>query len=235
MTILALDGIHKSYGRGPSKIQVLQDVSLDIQHGEICAIVGPSGSGKSTLLTLMGLLDRPDAGRLLFEGEDIGCATADRLAALRGRRVGFVFQSFHLLSRLTALDNVALPFLYRGLSPRSCHGRAVAALERVGLGDRIHHRPEEMSGGQRQRVAVARAIVGGPALLLADEPTGNLDSESARQIIDLFNGLNADTGLTVVIVTHDPTIAGCCYRRLTMSDGRLVGCLPSGPEAAARL
>lgn len=221
MTILALDGVHKSHGRAAGAVQVLRDVSLDIRQGEVCAIVGASGSGKSTLLSLMGLLDRPDSGRLRFEGEEVGAASADRLAALRNRRIGFVFQSFHLLPRLTALENVALPFLYRGVPPRLGRDRAAAMLERVGLADRLHHRPEEMSGGQRQRVAVARAVVGDPALLLADEPTGNLDSATARQIIDLFFALNADLGVTVALVTHDPAIAARCGRQLVMRDGRL--------------
>lgn len=226
MTILTLDGVHKSHGRAAGAVQVLRDVSLDIRQGEVCAIVGASGSGKSTLLSLMGLLDRPDSGRLRFEGEEVGAASADRLAALRNRRIGFVFQSFHLLPRLTALENVALPFLYRGVPQRQGRDRAAAMLERVGLGDRLHHRPEEMSGGQRQRVAVARAVVGDPALLLADEPTGNLDSATARQIIDLFFALNADLGVTVVLVTHDPAIAARCGRQLVMRDGRLDGTSP---------
>lgn len=226
--MLDLTGVHKTYGTGAARVPVLRDVSLAIRAGEVCAITGASGSGKSTLLNLLGLLDRPDAGRLLFDGEDVGATPVDRRARLRNRRIGFVFQSFHLLPRLSALDNVALPFLYRGLSPRSCHDRAMAALERVGLADRAHHRPDAMSGGQRQRVAVARAIVGKPRLLLADEPTGNLDSESARRIIDLFTALNADTGVTIVLVTHDPAIAARCPRRILMRDGRV-----AAPEDAA--
>ncbi|MBY6264169.1 ABC transporter ATP-binding protein [Azospirillum sp. 412522] len=221
MTLLELSGIHKALGHGSGRVPVLRDVSFAIGPGEVCAITGASGSGKSTLLTLIGLLDRPDSGRLLFEGENVARATADRQASLRGRRIGFVFQSFHLLSRLTALDNVALPFLYRGLSPRACRGRAEAMLHRVGLADRIGHRPDELSGGQRQRVAIARALVGRPALLLADEPTGNLDSAAARHILDLFFELNAETGVAVILVTHDPGIAARCPRRLTIEDGRL--------------
>ncbi|PWC76390.1 ABC transporter ATP-binding protein [Azospirillum sp. TSH64] len=226
--MLDLTGVHKTYGTGAARVPVLRDVSLAIRAGEVCAITGSSGSGKSTLLNLLGLLDRPDAGRVLFDGEDLGATSVDRRARLRNRCIGFVFQSFHLLPRLSALDNVALPFLYRGLSPRSCRDRAMAALERVGLADRAHHRPDAMSGGQRQRVAVARAIVGKPRLLLADEPTGNLDSESARRIIDLFAALNADTGVTIVVVTHDPAIAARCPRRILMRDGRV-----AAPEDAA--
>jgi len=226
--MLDLTGVHKTYGTGAARVPVLRDVSLAIRAGEVCAITGASGSGKSTLLNLLGLLDRPDAGRVLFDGEDLGDTSVDRRARLRNRCIGFVFQSFHLLPRLSALDNVALPFLYRGLSPRSCRDRAMAALERVGLADRAHHRPDAMSGGQRQRVAVARAIVGKPQLLLADEPTGNLDSESARRIIDLFAALNADTGVTIVLVTHDPAIAARCPRRILMRDGRV-----AAPEDAA--
>ncbi len=221
MPLLELSGIHKAHGDGANRVPVLRDVSFTIAPGEICAITGASGSGKSTLLTLLGLLDRPESGRLLFEGEDVARATPDRQASLRNQRIGFVFQSFHLLPRLTALDNVALPFLYRGLSPRACRGQAAAMLQRVGLADRAGHRPDELSGGQRQRVAIARALVGRPALLLADEPTGNLDSAAARHIIDLFFELNAETGVAVVIVTHDPGIAARCPRRLTMEDGRL--------------
>ena len=220
--ILSLTGVDKSLGHGAARVPVLRGVSFTVARGEVCAVTGASGSGKSTLLTLIGLLDRPDAGRVLLDGEDVGAAHPDRLAHLRNRRLGFVFQAFHLLPRLSALDNVALPFLYRGLSPAACRDQAAAALERVGLGGRLHHRPDALSGGQRQRVAVARAIVGGPALLLADEPTGNLDSATARTIIDLFFALNAETGLTIVMVTHDPAIAARCPRRLVMQDGRLL-------------
>lgn len=222
MRILELAGIHKTYGAGAARIPVLRDVSLAIRRGELCAITGASGSGKSTLLNLIGLLDRPDSGRFLFDGQDVADASVDQLARLRGRRIGFVFQSFHLLPRFSALDNVTLPFLYRGRSPRACRARGMEALERVGLADRAHHRPDALSGGQRQRVAVARAIVGEPSLLLADEPTGNLDSDSARQVIDLFSALNRETGVTVIVVTHDALIAARCPRRIVVRDGRLV-------------
>ena len=220
--MIGLTDIHKSYGGGPARLPVLRNVTLDIGAGSFCAITGSSGSGKSTLLNIIGLLDRPDAGGFMFDGVDVRAASADQLALMRNRRIGFVFQSFHLLSRLTAVDNVALPLLYRGLSPRACRGRAMEMLDRVGLADRAHHRPEELSGGQRQRVAIARAIVGEPSLLLADEPTGNLDSESARQILELFFELNVETGVTVIVVTHDPGIAARCPQRIQVRDGRIV-------------
>jgi putative ABC transport system ATP-binding protein len=220
--MIGLADIHKSYGSGSARLSVLRSVTLDVPAGSFCAITGSSGSGKSTLLNIIGLLDRPDDGSFMFDGMDVRAASADQLAAMRNRRIGFVFQSFHLLSRLTAVDNVTLPFLYRGLSPRACRGRAMEMLERVGLAGRAHHRPDELSGGQRQRVAIARAIVGEPSLLLADEPTGNLDSQSARQILDLFFELNVETGVTVIIVTHDPSIAARCPQRVHVRDGRIV-------------
>ena len=219
--LLDLDGVHKDHGRGKGRVHALLDISLRIGLGEVCAVTGASGSGKSTLLSIMGLLDRPDRGRILFDGVDVGNASADRLARLRGHRIGFVFQAFNLLPRLSVLENVTLPFLYRGRPPSACRGPAMAALDRVGLADRATSRPEELSGGQRQRVAIARAIAGDPPLLLADEPTGNLDSEAARRIVELFFALNVDTGVTVVMVTHDPSIAARCPRRILVQDGRL--------------
>ncbi|MGY0835585.1 ABC transporter ATP-binding protein [Azospirillum argentinense] len=219
--LIALEGVSKTFLSGKRPVPVLQSVSLSVGAGELCAIMGVSGSGKSTLMTLMGLLDRPSAGRLLFRGRDLGPASGDDLADIRNREIGFIFQAFHLLPRLSALDNVAMPLLYRGMPRREALARAEARLEQVGLAHRLHHLPDEMSGGQRQRVAVARALIGQPSILLADEPTGNLDSQSAQDIMATLVGLNRDIGATVIIVTHDPSIATRCHRRILIRDGRL--------------
>ncbi|MGY0788035.1 ABC transporter ATP-binding protein [Azospirillum argentinense] len=219
--LIALEGVSKTFLSGKRLVPVLQSVSLSVSAGELCAIMGVSGSGKSTLMTLMGLLDRPSAGRLLFRGRDLGPASGDDLADIRNREIGFIFQAFHLLPRLSALDNVAMPLLYRGMPRREALARAEARLEQVGLAHRLHHLPDEMSGGQRQRVAVARALIGQPSILLADEPTGNLDSQSAQDIMATLVALNRDIGATVIIVTHDPSIAARCHRRILIRDGRL--------------
>ncbi|MCJ2126314.1 ABC transporter ATP-binding protein [Methylobacterium sp. J-077] len=192
--------------------------------------MGASGSGKTTLMNLIGLLDRPSHGEIHLDGVPTAYLRDDDLAVLRNRRIGFVFQAFHLLPRLPALDNVALPLLYRGLGKRLRRARAAEALHKVGLADRASHRPDELSGGQRQRVAIARALVGGPTLLLADEPTGNLDSRAADDIMALFLALNRDLGVTILIVTHDPAVAARCPRRIVMRDGRVLddtGALPA--------
>ncbi|QCO04554.1 ABC transporter ATP-binding protein [Azospirillum argentinense] len=219
--LIALEGVSKTFLSGKRPVPVLQSVSLSVGAGELCAIMGVSGSGKSTLMTLMGLLDRPSAGRRLFRGRDLGPASGDDLADIRNREIGFIFQAFHLLPRLSALDNVAMPLLYRGTPRREALARAEARLEQVGLAHRLHHLPDEMSGGQRQRVAVARALIGQPSILLADEPTGNLDSQSAQDIMATLVALNRDIGATVIIVTHDPSIAARCHRRILIRDGRL--------------
>ncbi|MTJ83825.1 MAG: ABC transporter ATP-binding protein [Telmatospirillum sp.] len=216
-----LEAVSKTFGQGAKAVPVLRAISLTLDHGELCAIMGASGSGKSTLMALMGLLDRPSGGRLLFRGRDLTAAPADDLAGIRNRDIGFVFQAFHLLPRLTARDNVALPLLYRGTPRPVALAEADARLEQVGLAHRRHHRPAELSGGQRQRTAIARALVGRPSVLLADEPTGNLDSRSAEEIMTILTRLNAGDGVTVVIVTHDPSIAATCRRRIVISDGRL--------------
>ncbi|WP_279602412.1 ABC transporter ATP-binding protein [Methylobacterium sp. E-005] len=218
------------YAGRAGSITVLKKVNLDIRHGELCALMGASGSGKTTLMNLVGLLDRPCHGEIHLDGVPTANVRDDELAALRNRRIGFVFQAFHLLPRLSALDNVALPLLYRGLGKRLRRARAAEALHKVGLADRASHRPDELSGGQRQRVAIARALVGAPTLLLADEPTGNLDSRAADDIMALFLALNRDPGVTILIVTHDPAVAARCPRRIVMRDGRVLddaGVLPA--------
>lgn len=230
--LLALENVSKSYRNGSVDASVLRAVSFYVSSGEMCSIMGTSGSGKSTLMNIMGLLDRPSAGRLVFRGQDLGSASADELADIRNREIGFVFQAFHLLPRLSARDNVALPLLYRGIARPDALAEAKVRLEQVGLGHRTRHRPEEMSGGQRQRVAIARALVGRPSMLLADEPTGNLDSESAQDIMALLTQLNEDSGTTVVIITHDPSISARCRRRVVIHDGRLTEDTASQPVPA---
>ncbi len=205
---------------GGVEYPALSDVSLSIKRNDFLALTGASGSGKSTMMNIIGCLDSPTEGRYTLDGEEVAGLDEDQLASVRNRKIGFVFQNFYLMPRMTALDNVAQPLIYRGIGPAKRRAHAEVALQRVGLGDRMRHRPNEMSGGQRQRVAVARALVGHPELLLADEPTGNLDSRTAREIMDLFSQLHAE-GQTVVVVTHDPGIAACCRRLVRLHDGRI--------------
>ncbi|RMO18847.1 ABC transporter ATP-binding protein [Pseudomonas cichorii] len=219
--LIQLDRICHSYQAGAVSHSVLHDVSLTIERGQSCAIVGSSGSGKSTLLNILGLLDRPTAGGLFLDGLDMGDASAQLRAKVRNQLIGFVFQSFNLLPRLNALDNVALPLLYRGYSRHAARVAAQREIERVGLADRAHHRPAELSGGQRQRVAIARALVGQPALILADEPTGNLDSATASEILALLLALNREQGVTLIVVTHDNSLARHMQRCLHVRDGCL--------------
>jgi putative ABC transport system ATP-binding protein len=218
MSALALEVVSKRY---PGGVVALDAVDVDIDAGERVAIVGPSGSGKTTLLTIMGTLERPSAGRVRLAGRDLGSASDAQLAALRAYRLGFVFQGFHLQDSLSALENVATGLLYTGLSAGRRREAASEALVKVGLGDRLSHRPTQLSGGERQRVAIARAIVKHPLLLLADEPTGNLDSASGTQVIELLHELAHD-GATLVLITHDPQVAASFPRRLHMRDGRVL-------------
>jgi putative ABC transport system ATP-binding protein len=219
--MVELSGIRKTYRQGGATIHALDGITLTIQAGEFVAVMGPSGSGKSTLLNVLGALDRPDAGRYRLGDDEVGELDDDAASSLRNRRIGFVFQSFHLLPRLTVLENVLLPQRY-ALSPDAdAPRRALELLQRIGLGSRLDHRPGELSGGQLQRAAIARALLNGPALLLADEPTGNLDSKSATDVMTLLSELNAG-GQTLVMVTHDPEIAARAGRTIHLHDGRIV-------------
>ena len=218
--MIDLIGISKLYQLGGVEYPALSDVSMSIRRNEFMALTGASGSGKSTMMNIIGCLDTPTAGSYSLDGEQVAGLDQEALASVRNRKIGFIFQNFYLMPRMTAIDNVAQPLIYRGISPALRRAHAERALQRVGLGDRMRHRPNEMSGGQRQRVAVARALVGQPELLLADEPTGNLDSRTAREILDLFTQLH-DEGQTVVIVTHDPSVAACCKRLVRLHDGRI--------------
>jgi putative ABC transport system ATP-binding protein len=218
--VIELTGITKVYRLGETDFQALDHVDLSIKQNDYMALTGASGSGKSTMMNILGCLDTPSSGQYRLDGIEVAGLDEDQLAAVRNLKIGFVFQNFYLMPRMTALDNVAQPLIYRGLSPARRREHAERALGRVGLQDRMRHRPNELSGGQRQRVAVARALVGEPELLLADEPTGNLDSRTAGEIMDLFSQLHAE-GQTVVVVTHDPGIAACCKRLVRLHDGRI--------------
>lgn len=220
-SLVTLDHINKQHRLGDQTIRALSDVSLKIDRGEFVAVMGPSGSGKSTLLSILGCLDHPSRGRYFLDGEDILVQSKGRLSELRNRRIGFIFQDFNLLPRLTALENVGLPLFYRREPLRNPTARARAVLERVGLGGRMHHMPAQLSGGEQQRVAIARAMVNGPDLLLADEPTGALDTSTRDAILALLGELQR-AGLTVVLVTHDPEVAAYAWRRIRLRDGAIV-------------
>lgn len=218
--MMQLRGICRDYLVGDQVVHALDHVDLDIAAGEYISIMGPSGSGKSTLLNILGLLDRPTAGRYLLEGKDVSALDDDELAHQRQQRIGFIFQSFHLVPRLTALENVELPLVLAGAAPRMRRKRAGEVLESIGLGERIHHRPDQLSGGERQRVAIGRAIVMRPSVLLADEPTGNLDSKSGGEIVEIIEQLNAD-GIALAVVTHDADLGDRARRHLRMLDGKI--------------
>jgi putative ABC transport system ATP-binding protein len=223
--LLALENVTRVFAMGEERISALGGVSFDVKAGECVALVGTSGSGKSTLLGILGCLDRPTGGTYRLKGRDVQTLSDDECSALRNQEIGFIFQSFQLLPRASAWKNVALPLMYRGVPARERKERAIACLERVGLGHRLDHRPTQLSGGQRQRVAIARALVGGPSLLLADEPTGNLDTATGEEIMRLFEALHAE-GNTVLIVTHEPSIAARCPRAIRLVDGKV---LADGP------
>lgn len=221
MNVIELKDIVKSYAMGDTTVYALNHLTVSFEKGKFTSIVGPSGSGKSTLMNVLGCLDRPTSGEYILEGKNIARYTDDELAHTRNARIGFVFQSFNLLSRLSAVDNVALPLIYAGVDLKERTERAEKALTEVGLGARLYHKPNEMSGGQRQRVAIARALINDPAIIMADEPTGNLDTKSTLEIIDIFEKLN-HMGKTVIMVTHEPELADMTQRILTIRDGMLI-------------
>ncbi len=220
MNVIELKDIVKSYQMGDTVVYALNHVTVNFEKGKFTSIVGPSGSGKSTMMNILGCLDRPTSGEYILEGKNIANYTDDELAHTRNQKIGFVFQSFNLLNRLTAVENVALPLIYAGVNLEERTKRAEKALTNVGLGSRMYHKPNEMSGGQRQRVAIARALINNPAIIMADEPTGNLDTKSTLEIIDIFEKLNHE-GKTVIMVTHEPELAAMTQRILVMRDGKL--------------
>ena len=238
MTMLRLAGVRKAYSLGPVEVEVLKDIRLDVEAGDLLSIMGPSGSGKSTLMHILGLLGRPTTGAYLLGGRDVSTMNDRQLSAFRNAHVGFVFQSFNLLGHLSALENAALPLVYRGLGRREAQRRARDILEKVGLGDRLDHRPDQLSGGQKQRVAIARALAGRPSAVLADEPTGALDSDTADEVMQLLIQLNREEQVAVVIITHDPLVSMQCRRRALIRDGVLfedgAGSDPAQPQSAGR-
>jgi putative ABC transport system ATP-binding protein len=219
--MIELSNIARTYRMVEVDITVLSQISLNVHRGELIAIMGPSGSGKSTLMNIIGCLDRPTTGTYRFENREISSMTDDELASVRNVKIGFVFQTFNLLPRFSALKNVEVPLIYSGVPARERRDRAAPLLQKVGLSERMHHKPPELSGGQQQRVAIARALVNNPPLLLADEPTGNLDSRSGEEILNILTGLN-DQGVTIIIVTHNQNVAARCRRVINLKDGRII-------------
>jgi putative ABC transport system ATP-binding protein len=222
-TMINVNELSKTYEMGMVIVPALKNVSFEIQKGEYVAVMGPSGSGKSTLMNLLGCLDTPTSGSYALDGEEVAQLSDVELSSARARKLGFVFQQYNLLARQSALRNVELPLIYRGVSASERHERAAAALDVVGMSDRLSHRPNELSGGQQQRVAIARALAGSPSVILADEPTGALDSKTGAEIMCIFQRLNAEQGLTVIVVTHDAAVAAYAKRILQMRDGEIVG------------
>jgi len=221
MSLMRLDAVTRTYDMGHVKVQALRGISMAVEEGEFVAIVGPSGSGKTTMMSILGCLDRPSTGTYQITGNDIGSLGDDALARIRSRTIGFVFQSYNLLPGTSAIENVATPLLYQGVSRRDRSNRAGAALERLGLGERLTHEPTELSGGEQQRVAIARALVTDPAVILADEPTGNLAVQQGLEVLQLFRDLHA-SGRTIVLITHNPDVAEVATRRIHLLDGRVV-------------
>jgi putative ABC transport system ATP-binding protein len=219
--VIRLENVYKTYDLGEVQVHALRGVSLEVYEGEFVAVMGPSGSGKSTIMNILGCLDRPTKGHYYLDGVDVSGMSKAKLAGIRNKKLGFVFQQFNLLSRTSALENVELPTVYAGISPEERTKRAMESLTRVGLADRAGHHPSQLSGGQQQRVAIARGLVNRPAILLADEPTGNLDSRTSVEIMDILQGLNNEQGLTIVLVTHEPDIARYSKRTLEFRDGKL--------------
>ncbi len=236
MNLITVENIIKTYHLGGADLQVLKGVSMAIQTGEMVALMGASGSGKTTLMNILGCLDRPTSGRYILDGEEISRMSANQRAVVRNSKIGFVFQNFNLLARTSALENVLLPTTYaeNGVSAKVLQERAKTLLDRVGLGDRMHHEPSQLSGGQQQRVAIARSLVNNPRLVLADEPTGNLDSHTSEDVLQSFEKLNREEGITILLVTHDPTVAGHAQRIIHIRDGLIeAGAFASPPAATS--
>ncbi len=233
-TLIRVESLHKFYEMGDNRVHALRGISLAIRGGEFVAIMGASGSGKSTFMNLLGCLDKPSEGSYRLDGTDVAQLSRIELARIRNERIGFVFQGFNLLSRTSALENVELPLIYAGIGAKERHRRSREALERVGLGDRIDHIPSQLSGGQQQRVAIARALVNNPALLLADEPTGNLDSRTSVEIMQVFQELNENDNLSIILVTHEPDIADYARRIITFRDGHVTRDQPVARRRLAR-
>ncbi len=220
--IIELQNLIKTYKVGDTEVQALRGVSYSVEEGDFVAIMGPSGSGKSTLMNIIGCLDKPTSGNYILEGEDVSTFDKNKLARIRNQKIGFVFQTFNLLSRTSALENVELPLLYSNVHTKQRHEMALKALESVGLKNRAHHKTNQLSGGEQQRIAIARALLNNPALILADEPTGNLDSKTSSEIMDIFTKLNVEKGITMVMVTHEPDIAAYARKRIHVRDGQII-------------
>ena len=221
--MIELQGITRVYRLGTVEVHALRGIDLEVEDTEFMAIMGPSGSGKSTLMNIVGCLDQPSDGQYFLDGIPVAQMNDDQLATIRNKKIGFVFQNYNLLSRTSALDNVEIPMVYAGVSASARHAKAIEALESVGLRDRLHHKPNQLSGGEQQRVAIARSLINEPSIILADEPTGNLDTNTGKEIISIFQRLNRELGITVVFVTHDPDVAACTRRIVHLRDGLVVG------------